>query len=154
MRARAADGQGSDDEQLVQLFDVGELRDHWRRRETPGEDLRDEHPRDALRRLAGVVVCVDVDDQRLQNLAHLVGHFGLEFIEFTVAQKRGDVVVRVESCTRDFQALAHTCRCRRQMCRRGVFPDLLHESTSYFLAVTRRRGCETRYRVATVPMPK
>ena len=75
----------------------------------PLEHLLEVHLGDALRRLMGVVVVIDIDHQAAQQVANLVCNFNLKLIQLTRLEVISDVVVRQEGNARFDQPFTDSC---------------------------------------------
>ena len=134
MRARAADGDGSHDHQLVQVLDVRKFR-QGRPMVIPSlEHLVEEHAGHPACRAARVVVILRVDHQRFEERLHLLRDLVLERLELmrTVDEFR-DIVVGVRALSGSAHpapnSRGHDCGrsgrgCRRNAVGAGVREDL------------------------------
>jgi hypothetical protein len=105
--ARAAQGNGPHDHELVEMRGIGKLRDLRRRHVSPAKHLEHVHLRDAARGLARVVIAFDVDDEAVQHREHLRLDFLRQRLELAGLDECRDVVVGVEAPLRGHDSLAN-----------------------------------------------
>ena len=95
---------------LIQLFNVGETGHLRLVVVAPFEHLMEIHPSHTLGGFVGVVIVVDIDHQRAQQVADFVRHLNLQRSQFTGFDVLSDVVVGEERHACGLKPLADPAR--------------------------------------------
>jgi hypothetical protein len=113
MAAGAANGDGSDDHQLVEAGGVGKFGHRRTRRVAAVKHLVEVHLGHPAGGILGVVVAVGVDHQAFEHQRHFAGHFLQQLLEFAGFDEVRDVVVGVKAAPGRLQSGADALRGRR-----------------------------------------